>query len=123
MDKESDAPTEEVVGMTLGEAISAAIAGATTQRAVAQHIGVHDSTVTRWINGAIEPTLQDLAAIEEVAGRPRGFIIRAAGYVDDVTTVVEAIEMDPGLTISARDALLNAYRGALLASAEERGRR
>lgn len=110
--------------MKLGDAIAAAISGVTTQRAVAQAIGVNDSTVTRWIQGVIEPTLDDIAAVERLTNRPRGWILHAAGYVANVTSVLEAIEMDSRLDGPSRRALADAYRGAVKHSSRHgKGRR
>lgn len=109
--------------MGLGAAILAAISGRTSQAAVAREIGVNPSTVTRWVQGSYMPTFDDLASIERLADRPRGWILHAAGYIEDVRTVPEAIDMDAALTDSARRAMHGAYLAAIQASEAERSRR
>lgn len=109
--------------LPLGAAIAAAIGGVITQTALAEIVGVTQPTISRWVNGSILPTLDDLTAIEQASGRPRGWILHAAGYIEDVLTVPEAIDMDAALTDSARRAMHGAYLAAIQASEAERSRR
>jgi transcriptional regulator with XRE-family HTH domain len=117
MDKDRTGPS-----LSLGEAIDMAIAGVLSQRRLAGILDVNPSTVSRWIAGEYLPTLDDIAAVEQACNRPLGWILHLAGYVEDVTTVEQAVAMDSRLTDSARQALLDAYEGAVAASQAERRR-
>lgn len=97
--------------MTIPQALKAA-RGPLTQEQLGERAGVGQPAVSRWERGDGAPTVVQIAAIEDAAGRGRGFVLRAAGYVDEVTTVEEAIAADPNLDDLARQILLSAYRAA-----------
>jgi transcriptional regulator with XRE-family HTH domain len=87
--------------------------GELSQVAVAERIG--DMALTQPALSDLEkgkrpPSLAQVAALEMACDRPRGFILRAAGLVDDVVTVETAIQVDPLLTDRDRDVLLVLYR-------------
>lgn len=84
--------------MPLHEAIRTAYAGRARQEDIADKIGINQSQISRWSRGENLPTLEQLAQIEDAAGRPRGFILNAAGLTSPVTTVREAVAMDPNLS-------------------------
>lgn len=105
--------------MDLAGGIRAALNGR-RQIDVANRLGVAQNTVSRWATGTNLPkTLDQLSAIEEACDRPAGFILNAAGYIQ-VTSVPEAIAMDPGLTDHDRDFLLAGYRHAIETSRKDR---
>lgn len=99
--------------MPLHEAIRTAYAGRARQEDIADKIGINQSQISRWSRGENLPTLEQLAQIEDAAGRPRGFILNAAGLTSPVTTVREAVAMDPNLSDDWRRAILAVYDQAL----------
>lgn len=98
----------------LHEAIREAYTGlGFTQAQLAERMGVDQTTISRLANGrwgeAGGPTPDLLAKIEEAAGRPRGWILVQAGYVQAPGSLREAIELDPGLSKKAREMLLTLH--------------
>lgn len=108
--------------MQLSEAIRKAM-GRLTQTEVAAAMSelgpaVNQSKVSRWVTGAGEPSFEELARLEQVCNRPRGFILAAAGFAKAMT-VPEVIAIDPALDDQARRMLLGAYEVAVKAVAED----
>lgn len=101
--------------MTIGQAIRRAYEGAAlTQVQLAEKLSTDQAVVSRWVHDNARPSLEKLVEIEQVCSRPRGFILRAAGYVDEVLTVRDLLAIDPGLSDLARRVLLRAYEEALI---------
>lgn len=95
-----------------------------TQTRLADMLGVQLNQISgRWELGR-EPALDECRRIEEVLGLPKGYLLRAAGYVEDAVTTEDAIANDPRLTPEYRDAVLAAL-GSMIksASANPRARR
>lgn len=108
-----------VAGMSIADAIRAAYQGRVTQVEAAEALGVSQRTISDWssrTDGKLAEWLEQLAKLEELAGRPRGWILVQAGYMSDVTTVEEAIEMDPRLNDGDRLSLRALFEGALKAA-------
>jgi transcriptional regulator with XRE-family HTH domain len=102
----------------LNQAIREAFTGlGLNQVQLAQRMGVDQTTISRLANGKWGeqggPTPDILARIEEAAGRPRGWILIQAGYVDDVRSTAEAIAVDPDLSDSARQIVSSYYQGVV----------
>lgn len=97
----------------LGSAIRTAYRGRLTQVELADYLGVAQNTVSRWSTGEVEPTLEQIAAIEDACGVDRGFILRAAGYVDETDSPDAVIARDSRLTAPVRELLVAAYKAAL----------
>lgn len=60
--------------------------GERTQATIAEELTaaglpVDQTKVSRWLRGATEPRLAELAAVEDAVGKPRGWILARAGYV------------------------------------------
>jgi transcriptional regulator with XRE-family HTH domain len=104
----------------LAAAIREAYRGRLTQAQLATTLGVAQNTVSRWSTGDVEPRLDDIARIEQVCQLPRGFILRAAGYVHDATTTEAAIQGDHRLDAPRRELLMAAYRAAVSQSSRPR---
>lgn len=98
--------------MTIGDAIRIALEGRLKQRELADALGIDQGTVSRWVTGKATPTVEDVVRIEDACNRPRGFVLRAAGYISDGTTVLDAIEADHRLDDDARRILSGAYKAA-----------
>lgn len=85
-----------------------------TQRHLADILGVTQPTVHNWEHDT-EPSLDQLALIEDALGLRRGQLVRDAGYVDSGdATVEDAIRSDVSLSPGDRRALLDVlslYRG------------
>ena len=98
--------------MTTGQAIKLAM-GPMRQVDLAEALGTDQGTVSTWCTDKVVPSLTQIENIEDATGQPRGFILRAAGYVVDVTDVPSAIEHDPMLSTDSRRLLLAMYREAI----------
>lgn len=105
-----------------GKALSRAILAVRKRQGQSQEkvqavTGIPQVTLSRWENGA-EPSLDDIARLEEGLGVGRGTILREAGYVTEKpTTVGEVIDSDPTLSDDVRALLWATYREAQALSA------
>jgi len=102
-------PTER----ELGAAIRSAYLGRFTQAELAARLGVAQNTISRWSTGAVEPSLDDIARLEDVCEVERGSVLRSAGYVIDMRTTEQMIDNDANLTAAQREAILAVYRKAI----------
>jgi len=105
----------------IAAAIRSAYAGRLTQAELARQLGVAQNTISRWSTGEVEPRLDDIAAVESACKLPRGFLLRAAGYVEHDSTPEMAIAADHRLDDARRELLLAAYRAALKQSKRDKG--
>lgn len=95
----------------LGRALKAA-RGKTGQRELSETaFGTpsRQGAISRWEHNVERPSLEEIAAIEGATGRPRGWILIRAGYVDLPTDTRSAIEADPALDDARRPLVLLAY--------------
>lgn len=78
-----------------------------TQTDLAHTLGVDQAMCSRWeTNPHWNPRIDDITAIDDALGQPRGTLLRTAGYLDDTTTTEQAVMADPNLTPDGRDAIL-----------------
>lgn len=96
--------------MPLHEAIRKAYRGRMKQEDLAREIQVSQPTISRWARGESEPTLGELAQIEQLCRRPRGFILRTAGFVDEDRDFEAVVASDPLLDDDGREAIIALYR-------------
>jgi transcriptional regulator with XRE-family HTH domain len=96
---------------SIAQAIRACYAGRLKQEELAERTGIPQQTISRLARGDSSPKFQHLAALEDACGRPRGWILVKAGIVANVTTVPEAIALDPDLDDKARQILMDLYNG------------
>ena len=96
-----------------GSAIRSVYSGRFTQTQLAARLGVAQNTISRWSTGDVEPSLEDIARIEDACGVPRGYVLRSAGYVADSRSTEEMIAADTRLDQGQRELLLAAYRAAI----------
>lgn len=82
-----------------------------TQKELAEATGIPQGTISNYARGETEPPARTQNLVEEVCGRPRGWMAVQAGLVELPTTIEEFIAMAPELTDDDRRALLAAYRG------------
>lgn len=82
-----------------------------TQQDIGDRLGESQQTLSAWIKNR-EPKLDDLARIEETLGLARGYLVRAAGYVDELLTVEDALEADSTIPANLKPALLAAIDAA-----------
>lgn len=104
----------------IAAAIRSAYTGQMTQAELARQLGVAQNTISRWSTGEVEPRLEDIAAVEQACKLPKGFLLRAAGFVEQDTTPEMAIAADHRLDAARRELLLAAYRAAVKQSRRER---
>lgn len=100
----------------LADAIRRAYRGRLTQTQIAVALGVAQNTVSRWSTGEVEPSLGDIARLEEACGLPKGFVLRSAGYVDESQRPEDVIAGDPRLDPPRRELILATYRVAVAQS-------
>lgn len=97
----------------VAQAIRACYEGRLKQDELAKRTGIPQQTISRLALGDSAPKLRHLPAIEEACGRPRGWILIQAGYVNDVVTVEQAIDIAPELNDTQRNVLKDVYFGIL----------
>jgi transcriptional regulator with XRE-family HTH domain len=78
-------------------------------RDIADHFEVSSPTISRWETGARLPALDLLPSFDKLVGRPRGYVLRLAGYVVDELDVRAAILTAPDLDEQARKVLADTY--------------
>ena len=84
-----------------------------SQAVLARALDTDQGTISRYERSAMEPSLDTIAAIEDACDRPRGFILRLAGYVDDSEGVLDSLSNDPVLSDDQREILAATYRAAV----------
>ncbi|HEY1119935.1 MAG TPA: helix-turn-helix transcriptional regulator [Acidimicrobiales bacterium] len=99
--------------MELHDAIRHAYAGRLRQIDLAAKLGVDQTAISRWSRGTSRPQLEEIAAIEAACDRPRGFVLRLAGFVDEVVDVATAVAVDPALSDQGRRIVLTTYRSVV----------
>jgi len=96
----------------VGEALKTAYKKAgLRQEDLAAALDVDQGTVSRWSRGVQRIELEYFPRIDELCGRPRGYLLRLAGYVDDLDALdtVQAIRSDPRLDDQGRTTLEHLY--------------
>jgi transcriptional regulator with XRE-family HTH domain len=94
-----------------------------TQTTLADAVGVDQPTVSRWERDELQPSLEQLAAVDAATGRRRGFVLITAGLVEGVRSVEAALALDSSLDDEQRRFVLNAYRAAVIQSKTSRRKR
>lgn len=79
-----------------------------SQTQIAEALGVDQPRVSKWARGESQPPLEKLPVIDALCGQPRGYVLRLAGYVDDID-IEAAIKADPRLTEKGRSTVLAYY--------------
>lgn len=94
-----------------------------TQDQLADATGIPQPTISRYARGASVPDVIDVAMVEDACDakaqtsggtlqrRPRGWVAAQAGLAIEVTTVPQAIAMDPNLSDIQRKILTGMYEG------------
>lgn len=80
------------------------------QEAIAEALGVHQTTVSKWLLGKTQPPLEHLWVIEEMCGLPRGRLLHIAGFVEPDDGVEAAIATDTVLDEDSKAAVVKLYR-------------
>lgn len=97
----------------LGSAIrSAYVSAGITQEEIAAELGIDQTTVSKWVQGQRWPPLDALPKIDRLCGKPRGHVLKLAGWVEDSDVdVIAAIKQDPALRDPiAREVMTELYR-------------
>src|SRR5688500_3037091 len=83
-----------------------------TQETLGQRLGIPQGTISKYARGEVAAPLDVLERVDEACGRPKGHVLRLAGYVDDgPVDVLAAIESDPALWDDVdRECMREAYR-------------
>lgn len=97
---------------SIHDAIKIACAGS-DQSTLAAAVGVDQSTISRWIRGETQPSFEKLMRLEVAAGRPRGYVLRLAGMIEDGADVRQALLTDADLSPEVKEVLVAAYEAAL----------
>lgn len=99
------------VGRAIRRARSASKLSA--QQALADVLGVEQTTVSKWERGEVLAELPQIMAVERALGLERGTILVLAGLVTLAPGQTErSLLSDPNLTDESRAALLTFYRAA-----------
>lgn len=101
-----------MAAVPLGEAIRRCYEGKFTQDQLAKAIDESQPSISRWARGEVEPTPSDIWNIEQACGRPPGFVLRLAGYVEEASSVEGALGIDDTLDDDGRRYVLAVYREA-----------
>lgn len=99
--------------MSLAAAIRQCYEGRTTQVELAAKLAKNQSTISKWVRGENEPTLEEIASLERACDRPAGWILIAGGFVDVPSTTSDAINQDPSISDTLRELLMEQYRSAV----------
>lgn len=100
----------------LGQAILDAL-GDRTQTWLANELGIDGSVVSRLVSGQItEVTVQRIYELETALKVSRGTLLRAAGYIEDKTTVLDAIVADKRISPEQKRTLRNIYEMSVSAN-------
>lgn len=100
-------PAHERVGKAFRVAMETA---GLRQGDVAEALNVDPATVSRWSRGMQRIDLEVFPLLDELCGRPHGYVLRLAGYVADSDADVRAaIEADRLLTDKSKSALSLLY--------------
>ena len=86
------------------------------QADIADALNVSHTKVTHWASpkDPVPPSFEELAAVEDVCGVQRGWVLRRCGLIDDPKTVRDAISGDSRIISQvARSMVLAAYDGAI----------
>lgn len=92
-----------------------------TQTEVARRINTEPANISRWVNGLRVPEdLETIAALDKAFGEIPGYLLRLAGYVEDLDDPEGVIQTDTRLTPTYRQVVLDTYDAAVERSAESR---
>ena len=81
-----------------------------SQEALSKTTGIKQTTISKYARGEVMAPLEVLEKVDAACRRPRGHVLRLAGFVDDEKPdVLAAIEADAELSDPDRDALLFLY--------------
>lgn len=80
------------------------------QTQIAEALDVDQPTVSKWARGERPPPLWALPIVDALCGKPKGHVLRLAGYVEDDVTVETAIHSDPDLEAEDKGMLARFYR-------------
>lgn len=96
-----------------------------TQAQLAEKTGIRQTQISRFENehAGSEPSLDQLAALEDAMGVERGTVLTVAGYIREAATADRVLFTDPTLEPELVDVVLDAYRAAQRASAKLRAQR
>jgi ADP-ribose pyrophosphatase YjhB (NUDIX family) len=115
--------------MAIAEALRELLAAEPTQASVAARLTDHglptDQTkVSAWLRGRV-PNVEQLATIEDVFGKPRGWVLSRAGYVDAAGLVSDRFVGDSASAVTKENQIralhveVRLLRKALLAAEAE----
>lgn len=103
----------------IGAAIRKARAAASmSQTTLGELVGLDQGTVSLWEQGKREMSLDQIGQVEAALGKPKGWLLVAAGCVAEVRTVPAALAMDGTISADSRELLLGAYERAVALAAE-----
>jgi transcriptional regulator with XRE-family HTH domain len=84
-----------------------------TKQWLAEQVGVTGGHISRIVSGQIaNVAVEMIRSIEDALDLPRGFLLRAGGYVEEATTLEGLLEADGSLSEAARTFLRTSLRVA-----------
>jgi transcriptional regulator with XRE-family HTH domain len=106
--------------VSLADALRACYEGQRTQVELAEALGKAQRTISSWVTGTREPSLDDIRDFESACGRPLGWVLTMAGFVSQPTTPEEAVELDTRIGDPDRRIILDVIEGAVARAAKKR---
>lgn len=99
--------------VALGEAVDEAL-GDRRRKWLAEELDVDAATISRILNGAVEPRVDQIVSIERALGLTRGHLFRAMGLIEEPTTFDDWLKAaHPRMGVQVRRALSAGYQAAL----------
>lgn len=106
-------PPDPDLSRAVGSAIRDLRAQGWSAQDLADRLNVGQPTISRWERGGRLPALELLPRFDNLLGRPRGELLRRAGYVEDDCDVVTAIRSDDALSADHKSILIDVYEAIL----------
>lgn len=106
-------PPDPSLSRAVGSAIRDLRAQGWSAQDLADQLGVVQPTISRWEKGGRLPALELLPRFDNLLGRPRGELLRRAGYVEDDCDVITAIRSDQILGADHKLILVEVYEAIL----------
>ena len=95
---------------SLSDAFRRAYEGAgLSQQALSAATGIDQSLISKYARGATQPPLDALVKVDRACGRPKGYVLRLAGYVDDDLDIKAALASDPTPEPDGRGMVVRLY--------------
>ena len=86
--------------------------GGMSQEDVCERLGIEQPSYSRWERDQVIPPLDMLIKFDKETGHKGGYVLIAAGWVEDLWSVEQALAGDRSINDDWKDHVLRAYRAA-----------